>query len=44
MVKFEEIRRIAAAAVAALLISTVCVGAAIGPVGTSAPPPVAQIA
>ena len=37
MIKFEEIRRSAAAAVAALLLSTVCVGAAIGPVQATAP-------
>ena len=42
MIKFEEIRRIAAAAVGALLLSTVCIGAAIGPVQATAP--TAQVA
>jgi hypothetical protein len=37
MFKFEDIRRIAAAAVGAIILSTVCVGAAIGPVQATAP-------
>ena len=36
MFKFEEIRRTVAAAIGAVILSTVCVGAAIGPVQAQA--------
>ena len=42
MTKFEHIRRTVAAAVGALILSTACVGAAIGPV--QAGPAVVQTA
>ena len=37
MINYDKIRRTAAAAIGALILSTACVGAAIGPVQAGAP-------
>ncbi len=44
MFKFDEIRRAVVAGIGALILSTVCIGAAIGPVQAGAPAAAERVA